>query len=86
MGIALMSLVVLSLNEIQRHMIAPENSHIQINLLTLCTPETPKRVIGKQCRPRSDAALRRLIRVSTVCKYFNHFSLEISKSHRLTHT
>ena len=28
---------------------------------------------------------RRLIRVSTVCKYFNHFSLERSKSHSLTY-
>ena len=25
-------------------------------LLTHCSQETPKRVIGKQCRPRSDAA------------------------------
>ena len=25
------------------------------NLLTHCSLETPKRVIGKQCRPRSDA-------------------------------
>ena len=31
-------------------------------LLTHCSGETPKRVIGKQCR------MRHLIRVSTVCK------------------
>ena len=31
--------------------------------------DTPKRVIGKQCRPR----LRRLIRVSTVYKWFGNF-------------
>ena len=34
--------------------------------LTHCSRETRKRVIGKQCRPRSDAA--ECGRVSTVCK------------------
>ena len=33
--------------------------------LTYCSRGTSKMVIGKQCRPRS---MRRLIRVSTVCK------------------
>ena len=43
--------------------------------LTHCSPDTPKRVIGKQCKPRC------LIRVSTVCKWFSHLSEGISKSH-----
>ena len=47
--------------------------------------ETPKWVIDKQCRPRSDAAEWHLIRVSFVCKYFNYFSLGVSKSHSLTY-
>ena len=39
-------------------------------ILTHFSQETPKRVIGKLCRPRSDAAFstRRLIRVYNVCK------------------
>ena len=54
--------------------------------LTHCNLETPKRVFGKQCRPRSDAAEHgNLIRVSTVCKQLNHFSFGIPKSHRLTY-
>ena len=57
--------------------------------LTHCSRETHKIVIGKQCRPRSDtaerASTRHLIRVSTVCKYFSHFSLGICKSHCRTY-
>ena len=39
-----------------------------LNELTHFSQETPKRVIGKQCRPRSDAQLwmQHLIRVYTV--------------------
>ena len=51
--------------------------------LTHCSLETPKRAIGKQCRPRSDA---------TECDQGLHclqivqpFSLRISKSHSLTY-
>ena len=45
-------------------------------ILTHCSLETPKRVIGKQCRPRSYA---------TECEQFSHFSLRISKSHSRTY-
>ena len=31
---------------------------VVIGTLTHCSRETPKRVTGKQCRPRSDAAER----------------------------
>ena len=34
--------------------------------LTHVSPKIPKRVIGKQCRPRSDAAECDLIRVYTI--------------------
>ena len=54
--------------------------------LAHCSLETPKRIICQtvetQIRRRKT---RRLIRVSTVCKKFNHFSLGISKLHSLTH-
>ena len=50
-----------------------------LNLFNSFWSGDPKRVFGKQCRTR------RLIRVFTVCTYFSHFSLGISKYHSLTY-
>ena len=55
--------------------------------LAHCSLEISKRVIGKQCRHRCCRHHRMwcLIRVTTVCKQFSHFSLRISKWHSLTY-
>ena len=58
------------------------NGHFPLTHFCL---ETPKRVINKQYRPRSEATMQHLIGVFTVCKYFSHFSLGISKSHSLAY-
>ena len=50
-------------------------------LLTRCSLETPKRVIGKQCRPRSDAAECSILSGSPLFAKFNHFSPPASVAH-----
>ena len=55
-----------------------------LNYLTHCSLETPKKVIGKQCRPRSDATKRGVW--SGFPLYANSstiFSIEIPKSYTL---
>ena len=56
--------------------LSTSHSPVIQNELIHCSLETPKRVKGR---------MRHLIRVFTVCKQFNHFSLGISKSHNLTY-
>ena len=54
--------------------------------LTHYSLEAPKRVIGKQCRPRSDAAERGILSGSPLfANSSNIFSLGISKSNSLTY-
>ena len=50
-----------------------------MQLLTHFSLESPKREIGKQS-DRLDCRMGSLIRVSTVCVLFTHFSLEISNA------
>ena len=51
--------------------------------LTHCRMETPKRAIGKQCRPRSDAQNAGSDQDLHCLKMVWPFSLEMSKSHSL---
>ena len=70
-GSSLQTMLHQSLEEVGRKGIYISLYVLYLCVLTHCSLETPKRVIDKQCRPRSDQ--------------FNHFSLGISKSHGLTY-
>ena len=67
----------------------PELDFISLNnsilLQTHWGLETPKRVTGKQCRPRSDAAECGVWSGSPLFANINHFSLGISTSYNLTY-
>ena len=59
------------------------DNYAMCSSLTHCSLETPKRVIGKQCIPRSDAADAASVRLGSpvFTKKFSHFSLGITESH-----
>ena len=52
-----------------------------LEVLSNCSRETRKRVIGKQCRPRSDAAERGVESGSLFANSLAIFSLGICKYH-----